>query len=392
MRDPRGPRRAGRTWAAALVGIFLYGVTSWLGNLFPLEASEHVEIRLGVAVPIFFGFAYGPWVGFLTGAVGNFLSDWWTGWIAYPPDPGTGRVLRDVVAGFLLHWQLGNGLMGMIPGIASRLHPRFYTWRDQGFALLATVSGIVIGMGVASLAAIPLDGRSWSFAWSQLFLPAVQVNVLSAVLSVPVLLYNYARLDLEPVEWLRSGLMRQLSVTLLVSAALPVVLLGLLLLEHTSRAEVDTPELVVKVALTLLLSLAFTMVNAALMAQNISRPLLRLTEAARLMEQGRLTREQAAALEEKVDSTAPEEIARLAVLFGRMAREVIQREAALRQQVKELRIQIDRAQQQRQVSEITESQFFQALASRAQQLRRQRRERAAGSDRGPGESPERMPR
>lgn len=391
MKDSRRSRAGGKTLLVAFLGIFLYGFTSWLGNIFPLEASENIEIRLGVAVPIFFGFAYGPLVGFLTGTLGNFLSDLWSGWIVYPPHGATGQILRDVAAGFLLHWQLGNGLMGLIPGIAARLRPRFYTWADQGFALLATVAGVAVGMGVASLLAIPLDGRSWSFAWSQLFLPAVQVNVLSAAVSVPVLLYNYARLDLKPTQWLQSGLMRQLLVTLLISAALPVVLLGLLLLEHTAGTDADMGELAMKVVLTLLLSLGFTIVNAALMAQNISRPLLRLTEAARLMERNSLTGEQATALEQQVDPKAPPEIARLATVFGRMAREVIQRETALRRQVKELRIQIDQSQQHRQVSEITESQFFQTLASRAHHLRRRRQERAAGLDRGTGESPERMP-
>jgi hypothetical protein len=53
-----------------------------------------------------------------------------------------------------------------------------------------------------------------------------------------------------------------------------------------------------------------------------------------------------------------------------MAREVQAREASLRAQVRELRIEIDHARQARQVAEITESDFFRDLSGRAADLRR----------------------
>lgn len=60
----------------------------------------------------------------------------------------------------------------------------------------------------------------------------------------------------------------------------------------------------------------------------------------------------------------------LARRFESMAREVQAREARLREQVRELRIEVDHARQARQVAEITETDFFRDLSGRAADLRR----------------------
>ena len=59
----------------------------------------------------------------------------------------------------------------------------------------------------------------------------------------------------------------------------------------------------------------------------------------------------------------------LARRFETMAREVLAREARLREQVRELRIEIDQARQTRQVAEITDTDFFRDLRGRAAELR-----------------------
>ena len=60
----------------------------------------------------------------------------------------------------------------------------------------------------------------------------------------------------------------------------------------------------------------------------------------------------------------------LARRFESMAREVLAREARLRDEVRELRIEIDQARQARQVAEITDTDFFRDLRGRAMDLRR----------------------
>jgi CheY-like chemotaxis protein len=64
-----------------------------------------------------------------------------------------------------------------------------------------------------------------------------------------------------------------------------------------------------------------------------------------------------------------DELGQLARVFQRMAREVRAREERLIRQVQELKIEIDEARQDRQVAEITESEFYQKLSAEAEVLR-----------------------
>jgi uncharacterized membrane protein len=82
------------------IGAGLYGVLSWIFNIIPVPSVSLVALRPVVAIPIFFGFAFGPAVGFFTGAFGNVLGDALTGWGVFPV------------------WDIGNGLMGLVPGLA----------------------------------------------------------------------------------------------------------------------------------------------------------------------------------------------------------------------------------------------------------------------------------
>jgi DNA-binding response OmpR family regulator len=64
-----------------------------------------------------------------------------------------------------------------------------------------------------------------------------------------------------------------------------------------------------------------------------------------------------------------DELGQLARVFQGMAREVYAREQRLRQEVHELRIEIDQMKKARHVSEITDTDYFRTLRERAQQMR-----------------------
>ncbi len=90
-----------------------------------------------------------------------------------------------------------------------------------------------------------------------------------------------------------------------------------------------------------------------------------------------LVTEAAAAVEAQTfDSQGLEDVAartdalgQLARVFSRMASEIYAREQNLKRQVQQLRIELDEARQARQVAEITDSEYFHQLESRAQDLR-----------------------
>lgn len=359
-----------------LVGVLLYGGTAWLTNSFSLAGALRVQlapdvaatisIRPGVAVPILFGLFFGPRVGFVTGAVGNLLGDYWSGYLVYPPVPPTGNLLLDLIQGLLLNWQVGNGLMGLIPGWAAQRHRRYFTLREQLRALGFAALGISVGMGFASFTDMWLDNLDFRTALFGYFIPAVLVNLVNAVIIVPIVLFNYERLDLRATNWRRSGLMRRLLIVILVSSALPVALLSVFLANHWSEVVHDATELTIKLGLTILLTLLFTIANAGLVAQNLSRPLLRLMNAAQAISSERFSVREAAEL--KVIQ-GKDEVSRLCQIFGEMAEQVILREENLRRQVEELRIEVDQTKKARQVAEITETDYFRMLQEKAEQLR-----------------------
>jgi hypothetical protein len=65
----------------------------------------------------------------------------------------------------------------------------------------------------------------------------------------------------------------------------------------------------------------------------------------------------------------PDELGQLAQVFQEMARQVYAREQQLQQEVRQLRIEIDQACKAREVADITESDYFQQLLGKADELR-----------------------
>jgi DNA-binding response OmpR family regulator len=69
-------------------------------------------------------------------------------------------------------------------------------------------------------------------------------------------------------------------------------------------------------------------------------------------------------------ATRADALGQLARVFSRMASEIYVREQNLKRQVQQLRIELDDARQAQQVAEITETDYFQQLEDKAQDLRR----------------------
>jgi energy-coupling factor transport system substrate-specific component len=157
----------------AAIGAALYGVFSWATNFIPLPAAGNITFRPAVAIPMFFGVVFGPWVGFLTGFVGNMLGDFISGF------------------GFWWSWDLGNGLMGLIPGLMAA---GIVSYRDRSTILKAeifVILGAAVGMLVPSLLEIPLSGISFNTAIVGYFLPAAVGNIIVGLILVPILLVAY---------------------------------------------------------------------------------------------------------------------------------------------------------------------------------------------------------
>ena len=215
------------------IGAALYGVFNYIFNTIPMPSVSQVALRPSVCIPIFFGYVFGPVVGFFTGAVGNILGDFLTGWGVYPA------------------WDLGNGLMGLIPGLVMLfadkkrslnfltilvavltvliaaivfINPKvigpwtgeiedfsFWAWAfiiggivvivgrfvlerinvDLAAVNLWGTLGIIIGIGFASIADIWVNGYSFATAIIGEFAPAAGPNILNSMILAPILLAAY---------------------------------------------------------------------------------------------------------------------------------------------------------------------------------------------------------
>lgn len=156
------------------IGAALYGVLSWVTNIVPLPAAGNVTFRPAVAVLIFFGVAYGPWVGLLAGFFGNTLGDAITGW------------------GFYWNWSLGNGLMGMVPGLVMAAISDFKARGDIVKAVLWGLGGIAVGMLFASLTEMFVGGIDLNTALVGYFTPAFIGNAVVTIILLPVLMVAFA--------------------------------------------------------------------------------------------------------------------------------------------------------------------------------------------------------
>jgi hypothetical protein len=225
------------------IGAALYAVFSYLfnGTVFAVPSVSQVALRPAIAIPMFFGYAFGPTVGFFSGAVGNMFGDALTGFGLSP------------------QWSVGNGLVGMIAGMAllfadkkkgmnvvliisvvlaaiatvlyllnPTLANMMYFAPDEGifgdaaitwFAALSAVIGFVlvvivrfafgqnvdvaaavtwsmlgnfIGIGFAAISDIWINGYSPAVAIVGEFLPAAGPNLIFAAILVPILVAAYA--------------------------------------------------------------------------------------------------------------------------------------------------------------------------------------------------------
>ncbi len=215
------------------IGAALYGIFAFLfnGTVFAVPSVSLVSLRPAVAIPVFFGYAFGPVVGFFTGAVGNILGDFLSGWGVYPVwDVGNGLI--GLVAGFIMLFPdkkksinfltILNVILVALAVVFILVEPVVPVWGEMTdqtpfiwvmvvagvLALLARFLmgvlgeevaaivlwgslGIIVGMGFASFADIWINGYTFMVAMVGEFVPAAGPNIINAAILAPILLAAY---------------------------------------------------------------------------------------------------------------------------------------------------------------------------------------------------------
>ncbi len=163
------------------IGAALYAVFNFIAFAIQIPGAESVSVRPHYGLLTFFGFAFGPIVGFLTGFVGNVVGDQLTGWGAFTSP----------------HWSLANGLAGLIAGL-------FPVWMASRMtsvgskALTAAVAGVVatlIGFLAVFLGLVLTPELDFNTILTTEYIPVVIANSIAAAIVTPILVLAW-----EPIS------------------------------------------------------------------------------------------------------------------------------------------------------------------------------------------------
>jgi two-component system sensor histidine kinase ChiS len=116
------------------------------------------------------------------------------------------------------------------------------------------------------------------------------------------------------------------------------------------------------------LILCVALLVGVVMAQYIMQPVLAVTDAARAVEAEEFTPGSLDAIARRTD-----ELGHLTRVFQQMAREVQAREYKLREQLQQLRIEVNEVKRRQQVDSVVETEFFRDLRAKARDMRRKHR-------------------
>jgi len=168
-----------RTIVYAAIGAALYGVLGLIDFVIP--GTGNISVRPAYAIVAFFGYAFGPLVGFFVGFVGNAITDQLHG------------------LGFLTfwNWSLAVGFTGLITGLAPLYLGSFMNGPLSRRAIggaIASIVGVVIGF-LFIFSDIVVGGSSFETLLTGSYFPLLIADILAVVILVPILVYAW-----EPVK------------------------------------------------------------------------------------------------------------------------------------------------------------------------------------------------
>ena len=161
-----------RTIVYAAIGAAIMGFMNSLTYGIGIPGTE-IQVRPHYGILTFFGFAFGPIVGFITGFLGGVIGDQLTGWGAFTS----------------WWWSVANGLVGLIAG----LFPFFMASRMTSTgskALTAAVAGVVavlVGFLFIFIELIIQPELGFEYILTVEYIPTVIANSIAAAIVTPIL-------------------------------------------------------------------------------------------------------------------------------------------------------------------------------------------------------------
>lgn len=183
MTEAAKGERASSPWSTtawtlvyAGIGALIMGFMNSLTYGIGIPGTE-VTVRPHYGILTFFGFAFGPIVGFLTGFLGNAIGDYLIGDYA----------IENAVKYW--HWSVANGLVGLIAGLfpffmASRMTS---TGNKAAIAAAASVVAVVLGFLFIFIELITQPQLGFNYILTVEYIPTVIANCIAAAIVTPIL-------------------------------------------------------------------------------------------------------------------------------------------------------------------------------------------------------------
>jgi len=334
-----------RTLILIITAALVYGFLNAHSNQMLLPSAPFIALRPQVALPFFLGFVFGPWVGFLTGFLGNMIGDVSCGYGCW----------------HFWNWHIANGVYGLIPGFAHYLGLKeIRTLRSFVMMEAIVVTTNVIAIGVAVLADLfwlrtmqfPESLNSW-------ILPALITNIVLSFVLVPLLLV-FVKFIVITVETRITLVLSWLIVSIVAISATAVTWT----VWNDLASQADSIQAFYSAGIVTVLVVIAGFLISVFLAHHITDPLVSLGQAARQIEEGEYRLPVLDTLDKRSD-----EFGQLSTMMRRMASQVEARETRLKNQVTELKIEIDRTKQDEDVRGIVESDYFKTLRQKARGFR-----------------------
>jgi energy-coupling factor transport system substrate-specific component len=165
----------------AAIGAALYGILGMFSPVLP--GTKDVSIRPAFALVPFFGFAFGPIVGFFTGFVGNSIID------------------QVLYGGFFSSWEWGlaNGFAGLLAGLAPYYLSSMLDGPISRRAIAGAIAGVV-GTVIGFLFVftdMAIYGYDANTVLTTSYVPVIFTNVIATVIIVPILVYAWEPLKAQ---------------------------------------------------------------------------------------------------------------------------------------------------------------------------------------------------
>lgn len=170
---------------AMIVGTLLYGSVSHFFILSPIPPVDR-EILPGLAILLFFGVVFGPWVGLITGAAGFLIGNYLHAHILFfiPPwDMG----FLTTVSTIIWNETVSIALLGFIAGLTIPITRGRYT-SFRSILIADIIGALAIIIGVCSIPVLRGIASLTGAFFTNIALPTAVVTVL--LLSILLLIYG----------------------------------------------------------------------------------------------------------------------------------------------------------------------------------------------------------